>query len=50
VERRNLTTRMYPCDDRWRHRSRLDMNDVPVLIEAQEAPFAKRGPHKKKAA
>jgi hypothetical protein len=27
-----------------------DMTDVAVLIAAQEAPVAKRGPYKKKAA
>jgi hypothetical protein len=27
-----------------------DMTDVAALIAAQEAPIAKRGPHKKKAA
>ena len=27
-----------------------DMNDVAALIAAQEAPMAKRGPYKKKAA
>ncbi len=27
-----------------------DMNDVAMLIRAQEAPVAKRGPYKKKAA
>jgi hypothetical protein len=27
-----------------------DMNDVAMLIAAQEAPVAKRGPHKKRAA
>jgi hypothetical protein len=27
-----------------------DMNDVVALISAQEAPVAKRGPYKKKAA
>ena len=27
-----------------------DMNDVPALIAAQEAPVAKRGPYKQKAA
>ena len=27
-----------------------DMNDIAALIVAQEAPIAKRGPYKKKAA
>jgi hypothetical protein len=27
-----------------------DMNDVAALVAAQEAPIAKRGPYKKKAA
>ena len=27
-----------------------DMNDLAALIAAQEAPVAKRGPYKKKAA